>query len=221
MTGGIGALSMKHTRIPDAVIRRLPVYLRHLEQLRASGVDVVSSQELGDGLDANPAQIRKDLAYFGEFGRKGVGYDVAHLLTVISGILGLDRPHSVALVGAGHLGTALCHHNQRVNSPIRITHVFDADPAKIGQHIGGLQVLHERDLERVLREHNIRMAIIAVPADAAQAVADRLTAAGVCALLNFAPVSLRVPDGVHVRNADFTSELLSLVYYVARPATPV
>jgi redox-sensing transcriptional repressor len=214
--GGIAVLSIKNTRIPDAVIRRLPVYLRHLEQLLASGVAVVSSQELGDDLDANPAQIRKDLAYFGEFGRKGVGYDVRQLKTIIADILGLNRQQAVALVGAGHLGTALCHHNQQVDSPIRITHVFDADPAKIGTRIGSLTVLDARDLEFEVRRAQIRMAIIAVPADAAQPVVDRLTSAGVVALLNFAPVSLRVPEGVYVRHADFTSELLSLAYYAQR-----
>jgi redox-sensing transcriptional repressor len=116
-------------------------------------------------------------------------------------------------VGAGHLGTALCHHNQKLRASVSITHLFDRDPAKIGMRIGDLTVLDERELETVIRQAHIRMAIIATPASAAQSVADRLAAAGVTAILNFAPTSLRLPEGVHLRHADFTNELMSLAYY--------
>ncbi|MBX5436838.1 MAG: redox-sensing transcriptional repressor Rex [Alicyclobacillaceae bacterium] len=207
-------MSTKAPRIPLGVIRRLPVYLRHLKQLEDHHVQTVSSQELGAQLDLNPAQIRKDLAYFGEFGRKGIGYEVRYLIDKIEQILKLDREIPVALVGAGHLGIALCHYNQNKPGNLVIGHVFDNDPAKVGMRIGQVVVRPAEQLERCLREHQIRMAVIAVPAEHAQEVADRLVQGGVTAILNFAPAALRVPEHVHLRNADFTSELQSLAYYV-------
>ncbi|MCL6548395.1 MAG: redox-sensing transcriptional repressor Rex [Alicyclobacillus sp.] len=207
-------MSGKTPRIPLSVVRRLPVYLRHLKQLADNRVLTVSSHELGAQLDLNPAQIRKDLAYFGEFGRKGIGYEVRYLIDKIEQILKLDREIPVALVGAGHLGIALCHYNQNKPGNLVIAHVFDNDPAKVGMRIGRVCVQPADHLEDSLREHQIRMAVIAVPAEHAQEVADRLVRGGVTAILNFAPAALRVPDRVHLRHADFTSELQSLAYYV-------
>ncbi|MCF8563787.1 redox-sensing transcriptional repressor Rex [Alicyclobacillus tolerans] len=206
-------MSVKSPRIPGSVIRRLPVYLRHLEQLRDGGISTVSSLDLGNQLDSNPAQIRKDLAFFGEFGRKGVGYDVAYLIDKIRQILRLDRELRVALVGAGHLGIALCHHSQSRPSNLIIAYAFDKDPGKVGLQIGPIIVHRDAELERKIKQDEVRMAIIAVPPDQAQSVADRLVEAGVSAILNFAPVLLRVPSHIHVRNADFASELQALAYY--------
>lgn len=207
----------KAPRIPDSVVRRLPVYLRHLQSILENDVDTIASQTLGEALGLNPAQIRKDLAYFGAFGQKGVGYDVRFLILSIERILRIHRDVPVALIGAGRLGAALCLYNQiQVQSGqnrMRIISVFDKDPAKTGSVIGNVAVEPDTHLESALKSRNIRIAVIAVPASDAQEVADRLTLAGVTAMLNFAPIALRVADSVHVRAADFTSELQSLAYY--------
>lgn len=205
----------KVPRIPESVIRRLPVYLRHLEQLRDRSITTISSQDLGAQLDSNPAQIRKDLAYFGEFGRKGIGYEVEYVIDKITQILRLDRELPVALIGVGHLGIALCHYNQNKPSNLKISYAFDRDEDKVGVKIGPVVVEHDSALETRIAEANVKVAIVAVPSDAAQAVVDRLAACGIHAILNFAPVSLKVPENVQLRNADFTIELQSLAYYAA------
>lgn len=206
---------MKNPKIPLTVVRRLPLYLRSLTECKSSGSMTVSSQELGEALDLNPAQIRKDLAFFGEFGRKGIGYEVQYLINKIEHILKLDRNLPVALVGAGHLGTALCQYSQNRHNTVEIQYVFDASPLKIGSQICDLRVRPVGEMEDCIRQNDVKMAIIAVPAEHAQTVVEQLVASGITAVLNFAPVSLRVPDKVHVRNADFTTELLSLAYYAA------
>lgn len=205
---------MKTPRISEAVIRRLPVYLRYLQKLLEMDVKTVSSHEVGESLDMNPAQIRKDLAYFGEFGRKGIGYDVEYLIEKIKQILKLDRPMNVALVGAGHLGIALSNYNRYTNEKLKIVAVFDNDPTKVGTEIGFMVVLPMSDLKNKVATLDISMGIIAVPANYAQQVADQMIEAGIKGILNFAPVSLKVPSHVPLRNADFTSELQSLAYYV-------
>lgn len=205
---------MKAPKISDAVIRRLPVYLRYLTYLDSLGVKTVSSQELGEKLGMNPAQIRKDLAYFGEFGRKGVGYEVRYLIEKIRQILKLDRPIPLCLVGAGHLGHALCHYTMYRQDNLRIVAVFDNDPAKIGREIGALRIQPIEELPETVKAKGIRIGIISVPADAAQRVADLLVEAGIVAILNFAPVNLRVKEGVRVHHADVTLELHSLAYYL-------
>ena len=205
----------KTPRIPESVIRRLPVYLRHLEQLQERETNTISSHDLGSQLDSNPAQIRKDLAYFGEFGRKGIGYDVTYLIDKIRQILRLGRELPVALIGVGHLGIALIHYNQNKRNNLTISVAFDQSPDKIGMQIGPIVVESDKDMERRILEARVRVAIIAVPADAAQDVVDRLATCGISAILNFAPVSLKVPEGIQLRNADFTSELQSLAYYAA------
>jgi redox-sensing transcriptional repressor len=205
---------MKTDKISETVVRRLPIYLRHLYQLRKSNVQTVSSHELGIKLDLNPAQIRKDLACFGEFGKKGIGYDVDYLIEKIRQILKLDRHINVALVGAGNLGRALCNYNVYQNDRMKIVAVFDKHPAKIGEVLNQLTVLPMTMLKETIRQMNIRIGIITVPASEAQHVADQFAAAGVEALLNFAPVTIKVPESIRVHYADFTAELLSLAYYL-------
>lgn len=205
---------MKTPKISEAVIRRLPVYLRYLQHLRDMNVPTVSSHELGQNLDMNPAQIRKDLAYFGEFGRKGIGYDVQYLIDKIKQILKLDRRRNVALVGAGNLGTALSNYNRYTNEKLKIVAIFDSEPEKIGVRVGTLEVQPVETLPQVVKELEIKMGIITVPASEAQKVADQMVKAGIKGILNFAPVILKVPTGVLVRNADVTTELESLAYYI-------
>ncbi|WP_028610571.1 redox-sensing transcriptional repressor Rex [Paenibacillus harenae] len=207
---------MKQAKISEAVVRRLPIYLQVLNEMHAREIQTVSSQELGVKLDLNPAQIRKDLAYFGEFGRKGVGYDVVYLIEKIRQILKVDQPIKVALVGAGNLGHALCNYNKYSKDNMQITAVFDDHPSKIGMHINNLKVLPMSELSMTVSVQNIRIGIITVPAFEAQNVANQFVEAGVEGILNFAPAILRVPDAVRIHNADFTKELLSLAYYLNR-----
>ncbi|MFC4777604.1 redox-sensing transcriptional repressor Rex [Paenibacillus sp. GCM10023252] len=207
---------MKQVKISEAVVRRLPIYLQVLGELSKREVQTVSSQELGIKLDLNPAQIRKDLAYFGDFGRKGIGYDVSYLIEKIRQILKLDQQLNVGLVGAGNLGHALCNYNTYSKDNMKITAVFDAHPSKVGTKINSMTVLSMDNLVETVKEHNIRIGIITVPAAEAQNVANKFVEAGVEGILNFAPAILRVPDEVRVHHADFTKELLSLAYYLER-----
>lgn len=207
---------MKQTKISEAVVRRLPIYLQVLNEMLNREVQTVSSQDLGVKLDLNPAQIRKDLAYFGEFGRKGVGYDVVYLIEKIRQILKVDQTIKVALVGAGNLGHALCNYNKYSKDNMQITAVFDIHPNKIGTSINNLKVLPMSNLAQTVAEQKIRIGIITVPAFEAQNVANQFVEAGVEGILNFAPAILRVPDEVRIQNADFTKELLSLAYYLVR-----
>ncbi|RKN72437.1 redox-sensing transcriptional repressor Rex [Paenibacillus ginsengarvi] len=208
---------MKTPKISEAVVRRLPVYLRYLNELSRRNVQMVSSQDLGQKLDLNPAQIRKDLAYFGEFGKKGIGYDVAYLIEKIRQILKLDQIIPVALVGAGNLGRALCNYNAYLKDNMKIVAVFDSFPEKIGSQIGNLTVLPMEALSSTIQEHKVRIGIITVPAFEAQIVANQFVEAGVEAILNFAPVIIKVPGEVRVHHADFTTELMSLAYYLDHP----
>jgi len=210
---------MKFPKISEAVVRRLPMYLRYLNELSKSDVQTVSSQDLGRRLDLNPAQIRKDLAYFGEFGKKGIGYDVNYLVEKIRGILKLDQEIRVALVGAGNLGHALCNYNVYLKDNMRISAVFDANPKRIGERINQLNVQPMHELVETVREHNVRIGIITVPAAEAQRVADQFVEAGVEGILNFAPSIIKVPSHIRVHYADFTIELQSLAYYLNRGET--
>ncbi|MBD2861246.1 redox-sensing transcriptional repressor Rex [Paenibacillus oceani] len=205
---------MKTPKISEAVVRRLPVYLRFLNELSRRNVQMVSSQDLGQKLDLNPAQIRKDLAYFGEFGKKGIGYDVAYLIEKIRQILKLDQIIPVILVGAGNLGRALCNYNAYLKDNMKIVAVFDSSPDKLGEHINNLTVQPMTVLHETVREHKVRIGIITVPAFEAQLVANQFVDAGVEAILNFAPVIIKVPNEIRVHHADFTTELQSLAYYL-------
>ncbi|SDW29508.1 redox-sensing transcriptional repressor Rex [Paenibacillus sp. CF384] len=205
---------MKPMKISEAVVRRLPVYLQVLNDLNMRDVQTVSSQDLGNKLDLNPAQIRKDLAYFGDFGRKGIGYDVTYLIEKIRQILKLDQPLNVGLVGAGNLGRALCNYNTYLKDNMKITAVFDVHPSMVGASINGLTVMPMDKLKETVAELNIRIGIITVPAIEAQNVADKFVEAGVDGILNFAPTILRVQEHVRIHYANFTTELMSLAYYL-------
>lgn len=201
---------------PDVVIRRLPLYARSLRYLLQEGITSVSSQELGDRINVTAAQIRKDLSYFGEFGKQGIGYDVEKLLNQIEHILGLNQEWPVALVGIGPLGQAIVRYEGFRRQGIRIAALFDSDPAKIGTEINGLTIMGDEQIPQVIRDQGIKLAIVAVPASRAQEVADLLVAAGVRAILNYAPMIIQAPEGVWVRHIDPVAVLHSMTYYLAR-----
>src|SRR5262245_4782726 len=205
----------KIPRIPEMTVRRLSVYTRCLLQLEEDGVKTISSQELAERFNLNSAQVRKDLAYFGEFGVRGIGYYVSGLKAELQKILGLDREWPVALIGFGNLGSALFHYKGFVRQGFRIAAVFDDDPAKSGREVEGAPVLPLPDLPREAKARNLQIAILAVPADAAQSVAEKLAAAGIKAILNFAPSRLRTPRELRLKNVDLSIELETLSFYLA------
>ncbi len=199
-------------KISESAVRRLSLYLRFLQEADAAGVETISSGDLARRGGATSAQVRKDLSLFGSFGKRGTGYSVRELLREIRTILGLDRTWKVALIGAGKLGSALFSYRDFEARGFQIRSVFDSDPAKVGASWGGLTVLPDEEMDRILREQGIDIAIVAVPADAAQGVVDRVIRAGVRSILNFAPVRLRVPEAVTLRNVDVTLELEGLSF---------
>jgi redox-sensing transcriptional repressor len=205
---------MKSLKISEAVVRRLPIYLRYLNVLHMQNVQTISSSDLGQKLDLNPAQIRKDLAYFGEFGKKGIGYDVNYLIEKIRQILKLDQFIQVALVGAGNLGRALCNYNAFLKDNMKIVAVFDAMESKVGDKINNLTVQPMNEMKQTIKAMNIRIGIITVPATEAQHVANDFINAGIEAILNFAPAILKVPNEIRIHHADFTTELQSLAFYL-------
>jgi len=205
---------MKQTKISEAVVRRLPIYLQVLHELKSREIGTVSSQDLGNRLDLNPAQIRKDLAYFGDFGRKGIGYEVDYLIDKIRHILKINQTINVALIGAGNLGHALCNYNKYSNDNMQIVAVFDNVENKVGTKINNLTVQPMAQLAKQITDLNIRIGIVTVPASEAQNVANQLIDSGIEGILNFAPTILRAPDSVRIQYADFTKELLSLAYYL-------
>ncbi|NPV66842.1 MAG: redox-sensing transcriptional repressor Rex [Anaerolineae bacterium] len=200
--------------IPDIVIGRLPIYLRELTLLREEGYEVTSSHELGQRLGISSAQIRKDLSWFGPFGKQGTGYAIAYLQEQLKKILHLDREWQVALVGAGDLGRALARYGGFAHRGFRITRIFDNDPAKIGSYVGNIKVLSIRVMKEEIERIGIQVAMVAVPASAAQQVTDALVAAGVRAILNYAPIVLAVPEGVHVQHIDPAAHLQHMTYYL-------
>jgi redox-sensing transcriptional repressor len=202
-------------RVPEMTVRRLSIYTRCLLQLEEDGVKTVSSQELAERFNLNSAQVRKDLAYFGEFGVRGIGYYVSGLKAELQRILGLDREWPVALVGFGNLGSALYRYKGFARQGFRIVVIFDDDPAKIGRDVG-VPVLPSSALAREIRARGVQIAILAVPAESAQTVADQLVAAGIRAILNFAPTRLRVPRDVRLKDVDLSIELETLSFYLAR-----
>ncbi len=200
--------------VPDIVVSRLPLYLRALNFLAEEGVETISSAELAQRLGISSAQIRKDLSFFGEFGKQGTGYNVEFLRKKIKEILNLTRIWDVALVGAGDLGHALVHYGGFLGQGFRISLVFDNNPQKIGQEIAGLIIQPASRMKELIRQHGIQIAIIAVPASAAQKVTDELVAAGVRAILNYAPITLKVPPDVHVQYIDPVTRLQHMTYYL-------
>lgn len=203
-------------RIPEGVIERLPLYLGVLVQLRQAGRPTVSSAYLGELTGVNPAQIRRDLTYFGSFGKRGVGYAVPSLVERIQRILGADHVHRLALLGAGHLGSAIAGYNGLRQHGFNVTAVFDNDPAKVGARIGEMTVQDVAELDTTVEAQRIRIGVIAVPPAAAQDAADALVRAGVRVILNYTPVIVRVPESVTLHNTDPVHELLHTLYYLSR-----
>ncbi|MDQ3814214.1 MAG: redox-sensing transcriptional repressor Rex [Armatimonadota bacterium] len=201
-------------RIPQPTIERLSAYLQCVRNLRADGVLTASSSEIAQSTGINAAQFRKDLSYFGEFGTPGLGYDLADLEEHISRIMGLEARHDVLLVGAGHLGSALSQYMGFAQRGFHLVAAFDSDPQKVGQTLGGCPIHHIDELARINTTLNAQIGIVAVPRAAAQEAVDKLVAAGVQAILNFAPVRILVRPGIVVRNVDLTSELEVLSYYL-------
>lgn len=198
--------------VPQTTVRRLSIYLRTLGLVAATGADSISSQRLAQLTGLTAAQVRRDLAYFGNFGKRGVGYSVKTLQAGIKSILGIDGSWRLALVGVGNLGRALLAYRGFEQQGFKIVAAFDIDQRKVGALVAGLQVEPVENLERRVREHGIQLAIVAVPADAAQAVLDRLVAAGIRAVLNFAPRKLEAPEAVRVSNVDLSIEVEYLSY---------
>jgi redox-sensing transcriptional repressor len=202
---------------PEVVIERLPQYLRALSQLVREGVEVISSQQLGERLQVTSAQIRKDLSYFGRFGKQGRGYSIPHLVERLSHILGLDHPWSVAVVGIGRLGRAIIIYPGFAPEGFHVACAFDADPGVVGQIAGGLTIQPLSRMAEVLAQEQVRIAIVAVPAAQAQEVIDRLVESGIKAILSYAPVATQTPSDVHLRSIDPVLALQSMTYYLDSP----
>jgi len=204
-----------HTAVSPAVVNRLSLYLRELQHLAASGAQTTNSSQLGDRLGFTDAQVRKDLAHFGQFGHPGVGYRCEDLVLAIRKILGTDRTWLVALMGVGNLGRALLGYRGFHSQGFSIVAAFDADPAKVGGTVEGIEVFGVESLPQVVADRRIDLGIVAAPANHAQKAADMLVAAGVQGILNFAPVSVTVPRGVSLVGVDLARELEQVTYAVA------
>ena len=204
----------EHLSISKATVDRLPRYYRCLRQLTDEGVEIASSEELGRRLAINPEQIRKDLAFFGQFGKKGVGYYVAELKESIGGILGLDHHWNVAIVGMGHLGAALANYQGIARLGFHLAAIFDVNPVVIGTRVGERRVEDIAYLAEIIAERDIQIGIIAVPAIHAQGIADKLVGAGIRGIWNFAPVNLHVPPHIPFVSEDLSVGLSSLSYYL-------
>lgn len=200
--------------VPDVVISRLPWYLQTLNQLARQGMHTVSSQMLAERLGTTAAQIRKDLSYFGGFGKQGTGYSIYYLVEQLQMILNLDRVWQVVVVGAGDLGRALTRYQGFASRGIEIGLLFDADPKVIGTKVGSVVVEDVANMEKKIREKDIKIAVLTVPAQAAQMTADRLVAAGIKSILNYAPITLITPESVHVQHIDPVLHLQRMMYYL-------
>ena len=203
-------------RIPEATVARLPVYLRSLVEVAADQTTTISSERLADLAGVNAAKVRKDLSYLGSYGTRGVGYDVEYLLFQMSRALGLTQDWPVVIVGIGNLGQALANYGGFTQRGFPIAALVDADASKVGEVIHGIAIRHLDDLPDIAREQQIAIGIIATPAAAAQAVADRLLAAGIRSVLNFAPTVISVPDEALLRKVDLATELQILSFYQQR-----
>ena len=201
--------------VPEVVIERLPQYLRALAHLESNGIDVISSQQLGELLQVTPAQIRKDLSYFGRFGKQGRGYSISHLLERLRHILGLDQDWRVAIVGVGRLGRSIISYPGFAPEGFRVVCAFDSDQRLVGEMAGGLMINDFADFKEVAERHGVQIAIVAVPAWVAQEVIDQLVDAGIKAILNYAPKSALTPLDVRIRNVDPVVALQSMTYYLS------
>ena len=207
--------------ISELTIARLSVYLRCLERLQEIGGETISSQELARRFHLNSAQIRKDLAYFGEFGVRGVGYSIAELRQYLVEILGLDRERRLIIVGAGNLGTALCHYSGFSGGSFLVVGLLDSDPHKIGEPTpAGLLVEDASRLPEIVRQREVGIGVITTPAAAAQNVCDRMIEAGLRAVLNFAPIQVQGPEGVLVNSVDLKIHLEELSFFLSHRGRP-
>ncbi len=206
---------MPEEAVPDIVISRLPWYLQTLNQMAKEGLHTVSSKILAERLGSTAAQIRKDLSFFGGFGKQGTGYSIYYLIEQLQKILNLDRIWQVALVGAGDLGRALVHYQGFASRGIEIVMMFDVDPKKVGVQIDSVVVQHVDRLEEEILNREIKIAVLTVPAEVAQLMADRLVNSGVRAILNYAPITLILPDHVHVQHIDPVLHLQRMMYYLS------
>lgn len=209
---------MKGEKVSEQTTNRLSVYLRCLNELATAGEMSVSSERLARGFQLNAAQIRKDLASFGEFGVRGVGYNIEALRGDLTRILGLDRGHRVGIIGAGRLGMALADYYRYVDSNFEVAALFDVDRNKIGKKIGEVEIFDIKSFAATVKRDNIEVAVIAVPASEAQGTVDIVEQAGIRAVMNFAPVRLKTPEHVKLRTIDLTTALESLSYFLAQPS---
>ena len=200
--------------VPEVVISRLPQYVRILNRLLDDGTQVVSSQQLGEKLQVTPAQIRKDLSYFGRFGKQGRGYSVRDLLDRLRQILGINSPWNVAVVGVGRLGLAILSYPGFNPDGFHLVAAFDRSNQVIGDTVGGLVVRSMEELDQVVSQEKISIAIVAVPVEHTQNVVDQLVACGVRAILNYAPITPQVREGIRIRNIDPVLSLQSMTYYI-------
>jgi redox-sensing transcriptional repressor len=205
---------MNANRIPDIIIGRLPVYLRALQQLSEKGILTTSSQELGEIIGISAAQIRKDISQFGEFGKQGTGYSIPFLIERLRDILKVDRVWEIVIVGMGDIGHALARYNGFANRGFHINMVFDNDPQKIGQVVGGYEIFDTATLPEKVKQNKIKIAMLTAPASSAQEITDLLVKAGIKAILNYAPISLNVPGGVRVQYIDPVTHLQRMTYYL-------
>lgn len=205
---------MNANKIPDIIIGRLPIYLRALQRMADKGVQTTSSQELGERVGISAAQIRKDISQFGEFGKQGTGYRIPFLIDKLREILKIDRIWDVVVVGAGDMGHALARYPGFVNRGFRVVMLFDNDPAKVGQQIGEFTVKDTSDMIEEVQRAGVQVAMLTVPAPSAQEVTDMLVKAGVKAILNYAPISLNVPEDVRVQHIDPATHLQRMTYYL-------
>lgn len=211
---------MKFEDIPTPAVYRLSFYLRQLEAFHRADKHTISSKQLGDALGYTDAQVRKDLAYFGQFGHPGIGYRVEELISQLRKILGTDKVWNVLLIGAGNLGRALIAYRGFLRKGFRLAAIFDADERKVGQAFGDLTVSSMERLSQIAAEQNIKLAIMSVPGEAAQAVADKLVGAGIRGILNFAPVSISTPPDVSVQGVDLAVQLEQLSFKMSLAGEP-
>lgn len=205
---------MNVNKIPDIIIGRLPIYLRALQRMAEKGMHTTSSHELGERVGISAAQIRKDISQFGEFGKQGTGYHISFLSDKLREIMKIDRIWDVVIVGAGDMGHALAHYHGFVNRGFRITMVFDNDRAKVGRKIGKFAIQDITNMTEEIQNAGVRVAMLTVPAPAAREVANMLVKAGVKAILNYAPISLSVPENVRVQHIDPATHLQRMTYYL-------
>ena len=202
----------KSMHIPRATIRRLATYVQVLENLAREGTEIISSNPLAEACGVNGSQIRKDLAYFGEFGIRGVGYNVTSLMAAITSALDVDREWKMALIGVGNLGKALLNHSDFRARNFNIVSIFDCDPFKIGEIVHGLEVHCTKEMPALVAENKIEIGLITTPPQRAQQAATHLVNAGITSILNFAPARIKVPDHVDVEYVDFFHHLYSLAF---------